>query len=241
MVRKKDEPQAVIGYCRVSTEEQSREGVSMESQERKIRGYAEYNAVPSVQMFSDAGISGKRMHTRPGLLAALDAVCECRGALVVYSLSRLSRNKMDIFAIADRLKSAGADLVSLSEKIDTTTAAGRMIFAVLAVLADFERDQLSERTSNALQHKKTQGETISRDPFGYASDDGKLVPVPQEQAALKTIVDLRSAGMGARKIAHYLNDQGIPPKRGRVWHPSSVASVLKTSSTMPEEPCAVTT
>ncbi len=56
--------------------------------------------------------------------------------------------------LAEKLDKAGADLVSLSERIDTTTAAGKMVFRMLAVLNEFERDQISERTSAILQHKK---------------------------------------------------------------------------------------
>jgi len=76
---------------------------------------------------------------------------------VVYSLSRLSRSTKDTLQIAEKLDKAGADLVSLSEQIDTTSASGKMVFRLMAVLNEFERDQISERTSAALQHKKAKG------------------------------------------------------------------------------------
>lgn len=86
---------------------------------------------------------------------------------MVYSLSRLARSTKDAIAIAERLDKAGADLVSLSEKIDTTTAAGKMVFRMLAVLAEFERDLVSERTTAALAHKAGKGERIGEVPFGW--------------------------------------------------------------------------
>lgn len=92
----------------------------------------------------DAGLSGKRADNRPELQKALDAVTKCSGVLLVYSLSRLARSTKDTLAISDRLEKADADLVSLSERIDTTSAAGKMVFRMLAVLAEFERDLVSD-------------------------------------------------------------------------------------------------
>lgn len=69
--------------------------------------------------------------------------------------------------ISDRLQKANCDLVSLSEKIDTTTAAGKLVFRMLAVLAEFERDQISERVSTVVAHKRSKGERVGQVPFGY--------------------------------------------------------------------------
>src|SRR6185295_927090 len=105
---------------------------------------------------------------RPALQAALEAACRGKAALVVYSLSRLARSTRDAIGMSERLHKAGADLVSLSERIDTTTAAGKMVFRMLAVLAEFERDQIAERTKGALSHMRNQGKRISgKIPYGY--------------------------------------------------------------------------
>jgi DNA invertase Pin-like site-specific DNA recombinase len=92
------------------------------------------------------GLSGTKAD-RPGLAAALSAVCK-GDALVVYSLSRLARSTAHTLQVSDYLEWVGADLVSLSEKIDTTSASGKMVFRLLAVLAEFERDLISERTTD---------------------------------------------------------------------------------------------
>ena len=113
-----------------------------------------------VDILVDAGISGYRKENRPGLRAALAAVCaggRGRGkgrVLVVYSLSRMARSSKDSFIISEMIDKAGADLVSLTENIDTTTAAGRMFFGVLAVMNQFERDLASERTKLAAAYKR---------------------------------------------------------------------------------------
>src|SRR4051812_9422716 len=115
-----------VGYCRVSTEDQAVEGVSLEAQAARIRAWCAANGVELAGSYTDAGLSGKRADNRVALQMALEVVCQARGVLVVYSLSRLARSTRDTLAIADRLERAGADLVSLSEKIDTTSAAGKM-------------------------------------------------------------------------------------------------------------------
>ena len=146
----------VIGYIRVSTEDQAREGVSLEMQRDRIHKWADLNEGEVIAIYEDAGISGSSTKNRPGLEQAL-ARASRGDALVAYSISRLARSTRDMLDIADRLEIRGVDLVSLSEKIDTTSAAGRMVFRMLAVLAEFERDQISERTRNALAKLKANG------------------------------------------------------------------------------------
>jgi DNA invertase Pin-like site-specific DNA recombinase len=75
--------------------------------------------------YADEGLSGKRADNRPGLQGAIAHACETHGVLVVYSLSRLARSTRDAIDIAERLAKCKADLVSITEKIDTTTSMGR--------------------------------------------------------------------------------------------------------------------
>lgn len=139
----------VVGYVRVSTEEQAREGVSLDAQAEKIRAWAIANEYKDVEIYYDRGISGSSTKKRVGLEQALTAA-GAGDAFVAYSISRIARSVRDMLDIAERLEKQGADLVSLSEKIETTSAAGKMIFRVLAVVAEFERDVISERTKMAL-------------------------------------------------------------------------------------------
>jgi DNA invertase Pin-like site-specific DNA recombinase len=224
-----------IAYLRVSTEAQATEGVSLEAQREKVAAWCTLNDFELAEVYVDAGISGKRADNRPELQAALDHVCRVGGVLVVYSLSRLARSTRDTISISERLEKASADLVSLSEKIDTTTAAGRMVFRMLAVLAEFERDQLAERVTMAMDHKRRKGERISRRiPYGFTlADDGiKLVPDATEQATLRTIRELRAAGATLRAIVDHLNHHLVPTKGGTPWNVSTVHTLLgKAKST----------
>ena len=218
---------AAIGYIRVSTEGQAQDGVSLAAQRAKLAAWADLNGYDLGAVFEDAGLSGSRMERRPGLQAALDA-CGRGDALVVYSLSRLARATKDTIAIAERLDRVGADLVSLSEKIDTTSAAGKMVFRMMAVLAEFERDQISERTSTAMQFKKARGERVGAIPYGYdLADDGvALVANPAEQAVIAQARALRDAGLSLRKIAAELDRSGLVARSGRVFQPEQIRQIV---------------
>lgn len=218
-----------VGYIRVSTQGQVDDGVSLEAQEAKVKAWAELNVADPV-IFRDEGISGKRSDNRPGLKAALEAVG--RGdALIVYSLSRLSRSTKDTLTIADALAQKEADLVSLSEKIDTTTAAGKMVFRMLAVLSEFERDQVSDRTRFALAHKRTIGEKTGGDvPFGFRVKKGKLIPDAEEQKTVRLVLDLAGKGLSLREVCRQLEAAGVARKNGsKTWHPQTVRRIIERS------------
>lgn len=213
--------QKAIGYIRVSTIKQSEEGVSLDAQKAKIAAWCEANGYSIEAVFVDAGISGKRMDNRPGLRQALETVGKGY-ALVTYSLSRLARSTRDAITIGEILDKRGADLVSLSEKIDTTSAAGKMVFRMLAVLAEFERDLVAERTSAALSHKKAKGEVYGTVPFGYEATEGRLVEVETEAQVVAEILRRREHGDTYRAIAEDLNTRGVRSKQGRKWYASTV-------------------
>ena len=115
-----------------------------------------------------------------------------------------------------------------AEKIDTTSAAGKMIFRMLAVLAEFERDQISERTSAAMQHMRAQGKRVGAVPFGYdlAADGETLKKNDAEQAAVGLMQSLRTVGLSLRRIAAELEARGIRSKTGRAWTAEVIRGIL---------------
>lgn len=196
-----------VGYTRVSSMGQVADGVSLDAQQARIRAWALVNDAELVHIYTDEGISGVK-GDRPELLQALDYVVKNEATLIVYSLSRLSRSTRDTLDIADKLERAGFDLVSLSEKIDTTSAAGKMVFRMLAVLNEFERDQISDRTKAALSYKKANKEkTGGICPFGYTEKDGLLIEHKKEQVIISKILALHAKGMNYSNIAKELNDR----------------------------------
>ncbi len=216
-------------YVRVSTQEQADGGVSLDAQRAKIASWCALNEYPLMAVFEDAGLSGQRSDNRCGLQAAL-AACGRGDALVIYSLSRLSRSIRDTLDISDRLARVGVDLVSLSEKIDTTSASGKMIFRLLAVLNEFERDQISERTLAALHYKKSKMEkTGGGIPFGFdlSSDRVHLVENAAEQRIRWQVWTLHQQGWSLRKIANKLHDQGHVARNGQPFHHEQVRRLVQ--------------
>ncbi len=216
-----------IGYIRVSTDGQAQDGVSLDAQRAKIEAWAMLNDYELTAVHVDAGISGKSALNRPGLQ---DALNDCRkdSALVVYSLSRLARSTKDTIEISDRLAKSGADLVSLSEKIDTTTAAGKMVFRMLAVLAEFERDQIVERTVTAMQFKKSKGERVGAVPYGFTLDANgvDLHPDPAEQDVIAQAKELHTGGMSLRKIAAELKRRGMSARNGSEFQATQIQRMV---------------
>ena len=223
---------AVVGYCRVSTPGQAAEGVSLEAQRTAIQAWASTQGRDVLQVFTDAGLSGKRADNRLALQRALALATTHRAVVVVYKLDRLARSTRDALEIAERLSVADADLVSLSEQIDTTTAYGRMFFTLAAAFAQLERDLISERTTAALSHKRSKGERVGHVPYGYtlARDGVRLLSVAVEQSVLERMRRWRARGWSYRRIANQLDAADIPTRSGRSWHMYSVAVMLRRYS-----------
>lgn len=217
-----------IGYVRVSTQGQAEEGISLDAQESKIRAWAEMNDTTEVLIFRDEGISGKRSDNRPGLQAALDAV-EAGDAFIVFSLSRLSRSLLDTITLSNLLQKRGVDLVSITDRIDTTSASGKLYFNIMAAFNQHYRDSISEHTRGALQYMKAKGMKTGGDvPFGYTAKCGQLFEDPKEQATVREISTRRKRGESLRTICRALESKGIPRKNGgQTWTPCIVSDILK--------------
>ncbi len=219
-----------MGYVRVSTAGQAIDGVSIDAQRARIEAWCQANGCTLAGVHIDSGLSGKRADNRPALQLALSEVCNVPGAvLVVYSLSRLARSTKDAIGIAERLNKSGADLVSLSEKIDTTSATGKLVFRMLAVLAEFERDLIAERTVTALTQKASRGQRVGTVPFGWSlgPDQVTLEVDPNEQQIISEVRDMRATGMTLRAIADELTRRGVPTKQVAVrWSHSAVIRLL---------------
>ena len=231
----------LVGYCRVSTEEQARDGISLVAQAERLRAYAVAHGAELVSMERDE-CSGKLAPARrPGLAAALSAVRggEADGVLAL-KLDRLSRSTRDVLDLVDESGRDGWRLVSVSEQLDTGTAAGRLVVTVLAALAQMEREQVGERTRFALAAVAREGRARSRfTPFGWRTADGEAEvragdrrPLEQhglEQALLKSMLRARQRGLGARRLARWLNERGRENVRtGKPWTPETVATVLRS-------------
>lgn len=215
-----------LAYVRVSTEEQSREGVSLAAQESRIRAYCAAMDRELTEVIIDAGISAKSLD-RPGIRRILSMLK--RGeveSVTVFKLDRLTRSLRDLTALVDLFLKADCALVSVSERLDLGTASGRLMMHVLGALSEWERGVIAERTSEAMTHLRRTGSVYSPAPYGYCRDGSRLVEDPQEQSLLSTMNELRLQGLSFRRIAQSLNEQGYRTRCGSEFWPNTVRSAL---------------
>jgi site-specific DNA recombinase len=194
-----------VAYCRVSTEEQAAEGFSIAGQADKLRVYAELHDLGEVTVIADPGLSGKNLE-RPGLQQLLHMVGEGHVANVLtWRLDRLSRNLGDLIMLADRFGQANVALHSFTEKIDLSSATGRMFYNILGSFAQFYREQLAENVRMGMQQAVRQGKWINRPKTGYDLVDGELIPNDMAPV-VRRIFTLRAEGASQRIIA---DDTGV--------------------------------
>jgi len=220
-----------IGYVRVSTDEQAREGISLENQKAKIETYCQLNDLELVEILEDAGKSGKDLN-RDGM-QALMALIKARSvdAVIVYKLDRLSRRVKDTLTLMDLVEKKSVAFHSITEKIDTKSAMGKFFLNIMASMNQWERDTISERTRDALQLKVARNERAGQIPFGYAlsSDGNALLENPEEQEAIRLIKELHNEGCNYSEICRELSERGYQPL-GKQWHAQSIKNILKRAA-----------
>lgn len=189
-----------VAYCRVSTDEQAADGFSIDGQADKLRAYAELHDLGDVTVVSDPGWSGKNTD-RPGLQRVLAMVNAGHVAnVLVWRLDRLSRNLGDLILLADTFGQAGVSLHSFTEKIDLSSATGRMFYNVLGSFAQFYREQLAENVTMGTERAMRDGRWCNRPPTGYDLDDGLLVP-NADAVKVRRVFTLRGQGKSIGDIA----------------------------------------
>lgn len=222
----------VVGYVRVSTEEQALHGVSLDAQEDRIRAYAVAAGLEMVAVIREEGVSaGKPLASRPGgqALLALTAGKKVQH-VVALKLDRLFRDAADCLNQTRAWDKAGIALHFVDmggQALNTGSAMGRMFLTMTAAFAELERNLIAERTKTALQHKKAQGCAYSGvTPFGFEAIAGLLNPEPDEQNTLGIIRTMHETGASLRAIAGRLNDIGVSTRRGGAWKHSTVQGIL---------------
>jgi len=221
-----------VAYLRVSTDKQADHGVSLDAQRAKVGAFAALYDVDLVTVEVDAGVSAKTLD-RPALARALDLLRSGQAdALLVVKLDRLTRSVRDLGALVDRCQREGWALLSVSEQIDTRTAAGRLVLNVLASVAQWEREAIGERTAAAMAHLRAEGRyTGGEAPYGYRLDaDGRTLLLHEgEQATIRTAQDLRASGLSLRAVGAALAARGLAPRSGGRWHPQTVRALVEAA------------
>ena len=219
----------VLGYSRVSSEEQAQHGVSIEAQRNILNGYAAMSSC-EIRIYEDAGYSGKNTN-RPALQQLL---ADCRAGsvstVVVWKLDRLSRSLRDTLTIIeDIFQPRGITLVSVTESIDTSTPSGRMMLNLLASFAQLEREQDSDRVVMSHKHLARDCKYLGGHvPLGYRIDADKNYQLDPETApVVRRVFDLYLSRSGYTPILDYLNSYTFPGTRKTAFKKSDLSNLLK--------------
>ncbi len=193
-------------YVRVSTEEQAKEGISIDAQIDRCQAYCKARGWQVYKIYTDAGYSAGTLN-RPALKDLLqDAASHQLNILLVYKIDRFSRKLQDLITALEHLKSQHINFTSVTEQIDTTTAMGEAFFQIIGVFAQLERGMVKERVELAFDKKISTGELLNRAPLGYTyNDQRKLIINPKDATTVKEIFAMAAAGISYKDICAQFN------------------------------------
>jgi putative DNA-invertase from lambdoid prophage Rac len=201
------------GYARVSTVRQVEEGESLEVQERTIAGYALMHGMTIDQTFVERGFSGsKPLSERPQGTALLAAI-KPGDTVITPKLDRMFRSALDALGVLADFKKHGIALHMIDLGGDVSTnGVSKLVFTILSAVAEAERERTRERVSDVKRDQRTRGRYLGgKPPFGWrVGDDGELIAIPEQQAALKRMRALRAEGAPLRAIADKITAGGVP-------------------------------
>lgn len=218
-----------IGYVRVSTDDQGEQRLGLDAQRERVAAYCTARGWVLAGIVEDVGVSARTLE-RPGMQRVLHMMqARTVDAVVALKLDRLTRSMLDLHTLLGAAERTGCALVSVSETLDTGSAAGRLMVNVLAAIAEWERETIGERTSQALGVKRRRGERVGRHAtIGSAAGDGARPVAESHTLALLRTLALRGGSL--RTLARQLQDAGCLSRAGTPYTPSSVQGMLRTLS-----------
>jgi DNA invertase Pin-like site-specific DNA recombinase len=222
-------------YTRVSTEDQAKEGFSLEAQIGRLRDYCRAREWEVYKEFVDDGYSGRDTR-RPAYRAMMEEMDQW-DLLLVWKMDRIHRNSRNFMEMMERLKEEGKEFVSVTESLDTSTAMGRFVVDIIQRIAQLESEQIGERVYAGMEQKaQTPIKRLDPNkgvflgfghPFGYDYKNGTLVMNEDEAAVVKKIYEMYTAGDTVSKIVTFLNKSEIPTKKRKKWANNTVIKILK--------------
>lgn len=211
---------AVI-YVRVSTEEQVKEGYSIEAQKQRGIDYCKVHGYDVVGIYVDEGISGKSLK-RPAVQNMInDVKSKMFDIIVIYRLDRLSRSLKDLANLIDILDKYNVIIKSTSEELDLSSLSGRAMVQMLGVFAEFERGTIAERVAMGREQRARQGLYASPTRiFGYNYDKNtKTYSINETEANIvKEMFDLFCQGKGTYYLSRLFNARGYRTINGKKFY-----------------------
>jgi site-specific DNA recombinase len=216
-------------YIRVSTEQQADEGYSLAAQERTLREYCRFKDYEIFDIYADEGKSGKDIVHRPQLQRLIsDGLAEKFHTIIVWKITRFTRSISDLCSTCDRLEKHDVYLESYSEGFDSRTPVGRMVRNILGVIAQWERETISENVRAAMRERALQGKHTFSYVLGYDVKKGEdeLKVNAEEAAIVRFIFDSYIKYENLIAVADICNAKGYTGKRGKPFNPESIHRIL---------------
>jgi site-specific DNA recombinase len=214
----------VLTYSRTST---SRQGHSVDNQISKLRDYVRQNNYTDAVELVDEAVSGKTAN-RKGYQQMIEMIKSKKVDIVItYSLSRFSRNTKDTLSAVELMNKYNVKFISLKEDVNTDSPLGKYFLTNMSALYSLERDMISERVKDILQHRRKLGFRVGAIPFGKKLLGNKLVNERSEQYTIQLVKELRNKNMSYSKIIEQLIIKRRKNKLGRVkWSDTQIRRIL---------------
>ncbi|MGD1060051.1 MAG: recombinase family protein [Methanomassiliicoccales archaeon] len=213
-------------YTRVSTEDQARDGFSLEAQRERLLAYCEAQGWDLAEMYEDDGHSGRNT-CRPAYHRMLEER-DRWDVILVMKMDRIHRNSKNFMIMMEDLEKWGKKFTSMNESLDTSTAVGRFVVDIIQRIAQLESEQIGERTYMGMRQKAESGLGLTgfNIPYGYHFEKGKLVQSPEEAIVVRIVFDSYLQGKTMEWIAWDLNRSDVRTKMCGQWSKWSVSRML---------------
>jgi len=235
MTLEKKKEEKVVIYTRVSTEDQAKEGFSLDAQRRRLESYCEARNWKIIERYIDEGYSGRNIK-RPAYSKMINEL-KTWDILLVMKMDRIHRNSRNFMEMMDLIRVNNKEFVSMTESLDTSTAMGRFVVDIIQRIAQLKSEQIGERVYFGMEQKaQTPVKNLDSErspylgfahPYGYDYRDGKLTINEKEIEIVKRIFSNYLAGSSIKELVNKLNEEVVETKNKRFWQKETIAKILK--------------